>query len=265
MAAEKSLAIVLKVVDFSETSCVVTLFTREFGKISALAKGVRRPRNPFEAALDVLSICRIVFLRKKSDSLDLLTEAKLQRRFRATPGQLDRLYAAYYVIELLRLMTDDADPHTRLYDLAEQTIEALDEGALWKPCLIRFQAQLLEQLGHQPSLYDCVECGKPIEPILAGHVAEARSHKLSRVYFALAQGGVICQHCRVGRRQVVALSRAALDQLKQFAGESSETAISDDSRANGNPLAESRALMDQYLCHVIGRRPRMQEFLRSRK
>ena len=82
MAAEKTDAIVLRVIDFSETSCVVTLMTRDFGKITALAKGARRRKSPFEAALDLLSVCRIVFLRKTSGAMDLLTEAKLQRRFR---------------------------------------------------------------------------------------------------------------------------------------------------------------------------------------
>ncbi len=84
MSSEKATALVLKVVEFSETSSVVTLFTREFGKIHALAKGARRPKGPFESALDLLALCRIVFLRKSSGALDLLTEAKLERRFRPT-------------------------------------------------------------------------------------------------------------------------------------------------------------------------------------
>ena len=83
MSQEKSLAIVLRVVDFGETSAIVTLFTEELGKIGALAKGARRPKGPFESALDLLAVCRIVFLHKSSDALDLLTEAKLERRFRA--------------------------------------------------------------------------------------------------------------------------------------------------------------------------------------
>src|SRR5215510_10870293 len=82
MSSEKATAIVLRVVEFSETSSVVTLFTREFGKIHALAKGARRPKGPFESALDLLGLCHVVFLRKSSGALDLLTEAKLQRRFR---------------------------------------------------------------------------------------------------------------------------------------------------------------------------------------
>src|SRR5262245_4333854 len=92
MASEKSSAIVLRTVEFSETSLVVTLFTRDFGKVTALAKGARRPKGPFESALDLLAVVRIVFLRKSSDVLDLLTEAKLDRRFRAAGRDLNRLY-----------------------------------------------------------------------------------------------------------------------------------------------------------------------------
>ena len=125
MSSEKSLAIVLRSIEFSETSSIVTLFTREFGKVRALAKGARRPKGPFEAALDLLSLCRIVFLRKSSDALDLLTEAKLERRFRPAGGELSNLYAAYYLAELLSELTDDYDPHPDLFDAAEATLSAL--------------------------------------------------------------------------------------------------------------------------------------------
>ncbi|HUS40023.1 MAG TPA: recombination protein O N-terminal domain-containing protein, partial [Pirellulales bacterium] len=74
MAAENACAIVLRSIDFSETSSVVTFYTRECGKLGALAKGARRLKNPFDSALDVLTRCRIVFLRKSSGGLDLLTE-----------------------------------------------------------------------------------------------------------------------------------------------------------------------------------------------
>ena len=99
MTLEKTDAIVIRLVDFSETSCVVTLFSRHFGKIAALAKGARRPKGPFDSALDLLTVCRIVFLHKSSDALDLLTEAKMVRRFRSASRSLPHLYAAYYIAE----------------------------------------------------------------------------------------------------------------------------------------------------------------------
>jgi recombinational DNA repair protein (RecF pathway) len=85
MASEKTRAIVLRVIEFSESSCVVTLFTLDFGKVGALAKGARRPKSAFEGALELLALVRIVFLRKSSDALDLLTEGKL--------GQFTALFA----------------------------------------------------------------------------------------------------------------------------------------------------------------------------
>ncbi len=146
MSAEKSEAIVLRVVDFSETSCVVTLMTRDFGKITALAKGARRRKSPFEAALDLLAICRIVFLHKTSGAMDLLTEAKLERRFRSGSKDLNRLYAGFYIVELLRTLTEENDPHPELYDLAINSIMAID-GQLERREEIGFELLRFELAG----------------------------------------------------------------------------------------------------------------------
>ena len=157
MSAEKTTAIVLRVVEFSESSCVVTLMTRDFGKITALAKGARRRKSPFEGALDLLSISRIVFLHKNSEALDLLTEAKLERRFRSASVDLDRLFAGLYVVELLAAMTDEGDPHPDLFELAQQSVARIDEGFVLINTLLRFELRSLLFLGHKPMLDQCVD------------------------------------------------------------------------------------------------------------
>ena len=81
MPAIRSLALVLRTVDVFETSLVVTLFTRELGKVSALAKGARRLKSPFQGGLDLLGVSDIVLLHKASEALDLLTEAAPVERF----------------------------------------------------------------------------------------------------------------------------------------------------------------------------------------
>ena len=75
MPANRSLALVVRTVEVFETSLVVTLFTRELGKVAALAKGGRRLKSPFQGGLDLLGVSDIVLLPKASESLDLLTEA----------------------------------------------------------------------------------------------------------------------------------------------------------------------------------------------
>src|SRR5581483_2291538 len=125
MASAKATAIVLKTTDWSESSRIATFWTREFGKVRALAKGGRRLKSSFESALDLLTVCDIVFLRKSSGSLDLLTEARVIQRFPRLRADLQALYAGYYVAELLADWTEDYDPHPILFDEALAALEDL--------------------------------------------------------------------------------------------------------------------------------------------
>src|SRR6516225_9883569 len=110
MAAEKARALVLRTTDWSESSRIATLWTRELGKVRALAKGGRRLKSSFESGLDLLTVCSIVLIRK-SDGLDLLTEAQVVRRFGRLGADLEALYGAYFVAELLADWTTDLDPN----------------------------------------------------------------------------------------------------------------------------------------------------------
>jgi DNA repair protein RecO (recombination protein O) len=247
MNVENASALVLRLVEFSETSLVVTLFTREFGKVRALAKGARRPKGPFESALDLLAECRIVFYRKSSEALDLLTEARLERRFRPARRDLSCLYAGYYVAELLGELTEDADPHPELYDEARETLHALSEpGVHVGRGVLRFELGALHWLGHFPSLAVCVECGSPVAP-------------QGRMAFGLQAGGVLCARCRPGKKHVASLSAAALRTMQHFADPDNRTwrNVVIDRAVFG----EIRGVVNQFLCNLFGKRPRLHSFL----
>ena len=107
MGMEKAIGLVIRGSDWSESSRIVTLWTREFGKIRALAKGGRRLKSNFETSLDLLNVCDIVFLRKSSGALDLLTEARVRERFPRLRHELPAWYAGQYVAELLGDWTQD--------------------------------------------------------------------------------------------------------------------------------------------------------------
>lgn len=251
MPAEKTTGVVLKVVEFSETSCVVTLYTRDFGKITALAKGARRLRSPFEGAIDLLATCRIVFLRKSLDKLDLMTEAKLLRRFRSASTDLSRFYAGLYVIELVSALTDHADPQPELFDLVERTIEEID-SAEQPPValqLLRFQMELLKMLGNQPSLDECVECGLSVDT----------TNDPGRVAFGMLAGGVYCPRCRGGKRSVVGLRVETLQLMQQL---SQDNVAMDSLTTNRAIRGELGGLLEQYMSDLIGFRPKMQAWLK---
>ena len=246
MSSEKTIAIVLRVVEFSESSCIVTMMTHEFGKITALAKGARRRKSPFEGALDLLSLSRIVFLHKKSESLDLLTEAKLERRFKSASSNLDRLYAGYYVVELLNAMTDENDPHNDLFGLANDVLTSIDQGNDLKLQLCRMELGALNLLGHQPMLKRCVGCGK--EKTLA----------TKRVNFGLLAGGIYCNQCRKGKTNVVSLTEETWNSLVMFSQTENQSATVMEHR-----YGEMRKFLNQYIANHLGYRPRLQKYINS--
>jgi DNA repair protein RecO (recombination protein O) len=249
MASEKTRAIVLRVVEFSETSLVVTLFTEDFGKVGALAKGARRPKGPFEGALDLLALVRIVFLRKSSDALDLLTEARLERRFRSAERDLPRLNAGYYVAELLAELTEGGDPHPELFQAADACLLALDRGESVAETVLRLELEALKQVGHLPSLDQCVACGRPV----AGE---------NRVPFEMTAGGVLCSDCRPGRRGVVSVSGGVIAAIKKAATDTAGQASSGTpSEFDPKIYGELRAVMSNYLAHLVGHKLRMSDYL----
>jgi DNA repair protein RecO (recombination protein O) len=246
MPAEKTDAIVIRSVDWSETSLILTLFTRDFGKVHGLAKGGRRLKGPFESALDLLGLSRIVFLRKSSDGLDLLTEAKLVRRFRPAGRDLSSLYAGYYVAELLDALTDDYDPHRELFELADETLVALSSGEPVARWTLRFELCALRILGHFPSLDRCVECGAEVPSV-------------GRVAFGQLDGGVLCPRCREGKQQVATVHGGTLRVLAQMAQPGGQ--IWRRIEIEHGSLGEVRGLVNRYLCNLLGHKPRLHDYL----
>ncbi|MEX0824754.1 MAG: DNA repair protein RecO [Pirellulaceae bacterium] len=254
MPMEQTDAIVLRTIEFSESSLIVTLMTRDFGKVSGLAKGARRPKSAFEGSLDLLAVCRVVLLRKSSDALDLITESKLQRRFRvAERGQttlterLQRLYGGYYVAEMVRHWTDEGDPHPDLFDLTERTIGQIDGDAELATTVTFFELQALRILGLAPRTDRCADCG--------GEIIAA-----SRVAFGLQAGGVLCTVCAAKHRQTVVIRRAVLERIQSLL----EQQPAAPRRIESEIYGELRAVLNRYIKGMLGREPRMQPFLPTR-
>ncbi|MCA8920543.1 MAG: DNA repair protein RecO [Planctomycetes bacterium] len=156
MAILKSDAIVLRVIDYSETSLIAWLFTRDHGRVHVLAKGARRPRSVFEGALEPLVRGELVWYRKarKSEGLETAKEFDPSERHTGLRKSLERLHRGLYVGELLRALTELELPAEDAFDAACETLAALAtaEEALLDAHLIRGELKLLESAGFSPRL-----------------------------------------------------------------------------------------------------------------
>lgn len=246
MSSEKTEALIIRMADWSESSRVVTFFTRDFGQIATVAKGAKRLKGPFEIALDLLTVCRIVFLRKSSPGLDILTECQLVSRFKPSGRDLESLYAGYYVAELLSYLTEPYDPHPILYDEAISTLNHLAAGDRPRLTLLRFELTTLREIGQLPALDYCVACNQP--------VAAESSYALW-----LSQGGVVCRNCQheeFTQNRIPAGTIAVLRRLSQPETNLSRLAVTDVQ------LKQMRQFVTSAVSHVMGRRPKMIRYIK---
>jgi DNA repair protein RecO (recombination protein O) len=249
--AENALALVVRGTDWSETSRITTLFTRQFGKVRALAKGGRRLRSNFEIAFDLLTVCQVVYLRKAHGGLDLLIEAQVAERFPHLRTNLTSLNVGYYIAELLSDGTQDYDPHPELFDAAIQTLRNLANRP--DDPVSGFELVWLRELGYSPRLDACAVCARVL-PVPLPNAA--------RVGYSPEAGGVVCPDCLPtarDRRPLSEPARLALMQLELSGGTS-------DSRVPPVPLpqnlrAEVRGVLGHTVSHVLGKRPRLLSYL----
>ncbi len=245
MAAEQALALVVRGSDWSETSRITTLFTREFGKVRALAKGGRRLKSNFECAFDLLTVCRIVFVRKSQGGLDLLTEARLEEQFPILRQSLPRLYTGYYIAELLSDGTQDYDPHPRLFESALETLRCLGQQLHPQDAATGFELVWLYELGYSPRLDACATCGGELFP-----------NGMTRAAFSPAAGGTLCPLCGPSSPDRRSITVNALEVLRGLtleieSGEARPTGVPEEVRE------ELRQLLAQTVSFVLGRRPRL--------
>ncbi len=246
MPAENTTAIVVRASDWSETSRIATLFTREFGKVRALAKGGRLLKSNFDTALDLLTHCSVV-LHRKTSGLDLLTEARVEERFSGLSANLPALYSAYYLAELLGDGTREHDPHPALFDMALGTLRKLQKtGSEPASLAMRFELVWLHELGYRPRLDACAVCGSVEWMQPAAQYAIGPS-----------AGGLICPACAAHQPDRRPISRAAALKLREL--DETEDSIGPECA----PLlqAELRQVLGQFVAFALGRRPRLLKYL----
>jgi len=197
VSQERTEAVVLRGVDFSETSRIVTFLTPGRGRLTCLAKGARRRKSPFQAVLDTLNRDEIVFYWRDGRDVQQLGEAALLDGFGAVKANLEKAMFAALPLELALKVAHENEPSQTLYAALVRGMESLGvwagdvrTHACWQV------AQLLSTAGFEPALDACATCGAPVK--------DAPGFSFG--------GGVTCTMCRADRR-LDAAEYAALRML----------------------------------------------------
>jgi DNA repair protein RecO (recombination protein O) len=164
MDTERAEGIVLRRQSVTESSLIVTWYTREFGKLKTLAKGARRIKGPFQGKIDLFYRDEIVFLRSKRSDLHLLHDCFLEEAHARLRKSVESLAAASYVSDLVDLATEGEDPNESIYELLATVLETLEvhhDGVL----LIWFELRLLAAAGWKPNWEAKTGVGRVLQSI----------------------------------------------------------------------------------------------------
>lgn len=183
---QKAEGIVLKSVDFRETSKIVTFFTREHGKLTGILKGIRKDPKKFGSNVDRFSLNEIIFYPSRRSEIHLVSQCDLKNYYFPVREDLKKSLAASYVLELVYLIMPAEDVNLKVFSLLAEFLETL--------CLVpetvprvdlnqlvhMFQIKILLFSGFRPHLDSCIKCKKTVD-------TDAR--------FSLKEGGLICGRC----------------------------------------------------------------------
>ena len=169
--------VILRTADFGDANRVVTIYTRNFGKIEVNAYGCRRAKNPLSGALQMFN--HISAEINQGAKVDSIKEADVIKFYGNLTADVEKIAYASLFFEIVNRMTLPKFPEIGVYDLILKTLPALDERNARIAALIGI-CKFLEFTGEQLNYFHCVHCGKKIENDAA---------------FSLTDGGAVCKNC----------------------------------------------------------------------
>jgi DNA repair protein RecO (recombination protein O) len=229
-------AVVLRHSDWGEADRILTLYTRERGKVRAIAKGVRKIKSRKAGHLEPFT--RVTLQLARGRDLLIVSQAEAMDTYQPLREDLVKTGYAAYIIELLdRFTYEEESENTNIFRLLTESLARVAaEPDPWL-ALRYYEVRLLEHLGFRPRLFECANCRAEIKPV--------------DQFFSATQGGVLCPRCGAGLPGVWNVSVEALRNLRHF--QRSSYAEAQRARPVPQVRAEVESLLQNYITYLLER------------
>jgi DNA repair protein RecO (recombination protein O) len=236
MSLIQDAAVVLRRIDYSETSLVLVLLTREHGKVRAVAKGARRgTKKRFAPGIDLLEVGDAVLSTGRGGAAELATLTEWRQSY-PLPGlrsTMARWHAAQYAAEVTSLLTEDWDAHAGLFDSMLEVLHAIAATPDPTPVVVEYQRRLLLAAGSMPVFDRCVRCGRTT----------------GLAHFGPVAGGMLCGRCAP---RAAPVRRVTAETLRSLCDE-----------PGAIPAEGALALLNYHIACLVGHEPLLGRHLLS--
>ena len=206
---------IFKKIDFGEVDRFYLVFTKDFGKLNLLAKGVRKIKAKLKSSLELFNFSEIEFVQGKN--YKTLTDALIIESFPDLKRDLIKLKIAFRISELFDKLLKGEERDEAIWQLSQETFRELDKWKLKAPNSLEsenfklkiiyyyFLWNFLSLLGYRPQIQKCVNCQRRID-------------LFKKIYFSSSEGGVLCSLCAKRIKEQEDLSLNTLKLLKVILG-----------------------------------------------
>jgi DNA repair protein RecO (recombination protein O) len=240
----KTPAVTLKRSNYKDSSQIITFFTRNYGKIQALAKGLKRPVKGVSGGIDLLTYNNIVFIHRKHSNLNILTEWVLQDNFYLLRNNLKKFHSAFYILELIKEFTEENDKNEPLFDLFINTLYEIASRGDSTVSTLAFEVQMLALLGYLPEMKRCAICK-----------ASLNSERFA--FFSALEGGLFCSYCGKDIKEGVRISGGTMATISYLAGKTRKDRLT----IQQSLQIEIRNLLRYYISFLLSKELKMWKYL----
>ncbi len=244
---------VLRRIDYGEADRILTIFTREQGKIRAIAKGARKTTSRLAGYIELLN--RTHFMLATGRDLDIVTQGEIRERYEHLSRTYWHATAGYYIAEAIDRALEDREPQTAVYTLACATLHRLNEdAAAWLSdpvpsnkagpaargwaAVRNFEIQLLDLLGYRPSFHHCVVCESVLQPV-------------EQNGFNAELGGAVCPTCARYAQRTLPLLTLKVLRLIQVTEWAALPVMRLDTRTRDDVDGVLQQLLTHHLDHAL--------------
>ncbi len=203
MSIHRTQAVVLRTRKVRETSKIVVFFTRNYGKISTIAKGSLRPKSKFGASLEILTYTSIIFYKKENRELHTLSHSEILNPFRSVKEDFVKLAYASAAGELVERFMPAEEVNKQLFVLLVGTLGEFDIAKRHEleVILSSYLLKMLRLVGYGPELWKCTKCRKKVK---------------GDAYFGVSSGGILCVSCKDRDLHPIPVSANLIDLLREY-------------------------------------------------
>jgi len=222
----KTEAVVLNKIDYRDTSVIASLYTKDFGKISAILKGGRTTKSRTGKIVDPLNHLQIIIYKKETRDVQLLSDAEIITHFSKLKENLPALKYSYAIIELVHKLASDYEENKRTFYGIVRILSLFEKGEEKPEVLFgRFFLFLMKESGYEIQLGKCSVCGRTdLKNMILGFNWDS---------------GMLCVNCKEEKKNYFNINPELFDYMSCLKNNKLVSEINDSMNDYANKFFES--------------------------